>query len=77
MDDCDPGKEKRKKYWEPQVCLLNRPVNPAQFKPNWAGLAVLFMQIPNWLQDPWPSHFVTYFFWPLAGVMIDIRCIKI
>ena len=34
---------KQKKSWEPfKSCLLNSTANPANFHPNWAGLAVLF-----------------------------------
>ena len=31
------------KSWEPvRICLLNSTGNPANFHPNWAGLALLF-----------------------------------
>ena len=36
---CTNGK---KRSWEPfRICLLNSTANPANFHPNWAGLAVL------------------------------------
>ena len=32
------------KAWEPfRICLLRSRANPANFHPNWAGLAVLFI----------------------------------
>ena len=45
---------KRKKYpWSRfRICMLNSTANPADFHPNWAGLAVLFIrQILNGSQD--------------------------
>ena len=45
--------ETKKKSWEPfGSCLLNSTVNPANFHPNWLGLAVLFSrQLLNGSQD--------------------------
>ena len=45
--------KERKKSWEPfRICLLHSSVNPANFHPNWAGLAVLCSrQILNGSQE--------------------------
>ena len=59
--------KEKKKSWEPfRICLLNSTANPANFHPNWAGLAVLFSrQILNGSQDFFLSltlNFFIYFF---------------
>ena len=45
--------KRKKKSWEPlRSCRQNSTANPANFHPNWAGLAVLFRrQLLNGSQD--------------------------
>jgi len=56
---------KRKNPAKFRSCLLNSTANPANFHPNWAGLAVLFSrQILNGSQDFFPSLIIkNFFFW--------------